>query len=88
MAGDENVDAIISGIFIPSLLRFGPKFDWLKKYGKPVMITLKDDIEPLRKVKRDIEVSGFPVYPIPERAVKVLRNMFVLSEKLGISNFQ
>jgi acyl-CoA synthetase (NDP forming) len=87
MARDENVDAIITGIFIPSLLRFGPKFDWLKKYGKPVIITLKDDIEPLRKIKRDIEVSGFPVYPIPERAVKVLRNMFTFSEKFGTPNF-
>lgn len=80
-AEDENIDAIIAGVFIPSLLEIGLDFSWLKKYNKPVLFTMKDDIEELRKAKIEIEMSGLPVYPTPERAVRALKNMLVVSKK-------
>jgi acyl-CoA synthetase (NDP forming) len=82
-AKDPGVDAIIAGVFIPSLLRMGPDLEWLKRYEKPVLFTLKEDLEQLREVKRKIEEIGFPVYPIPERAVRALKSMVYYSQKLS-----
>ncbi|NHW23220.1 MAG: acyl-CoA synthetase (NDP forming), partial [Archaeoglobales archaeon] len=80
---DENVDAIVSGIFIPSLL--GLDLEMLsefKKYSKPIIFTMKEDVDPLRGVKMQIETK-FPVYPTPERAVRVLRNMYYFHKKVN-----
>jgi acyl-CoA synthetase (NDP forming) len=80
---DENVDAIVSGIFIPSLL--GLDLEMLsefKKYSKPIIFTMKEDVDPLRGVKMQIETK-FPVYPTPERAVRVLRNMYYFHKKFN-----
>jgi acyl-CoA synthetase (NDP forming) len=80
---DENVDAIVSGIFIPSLL--GLDLDLLgefKRYSKPIVFTMKEDLEMLVEVKRRIE-NNFPVYPTPERAVRVLKNMCHFRKKLN-----
>ncbi|MEM4689212.1 MAG: acetate--CoA ligase family protein [Archaeoglobaceae archaeon] len=80
---DEQVDAVISGIFIPSLL--GMDLDVLtefKKYSKPIIFTMKEDVEPLRDVKRQME-KNFPVYSTPERAVRVLKNMYHFHKKLN-----
>nr|WP_290597316.1 acetate--CoA ligase [Archaeoglobus sp. JdFR-39] len=81
-AEDENIDAIVAGIFIPSLMKLGIDFSWLREYNKPVLFTMKDDIEELRKAKMMIEKNGFPVYTTPERAVRSLRNMWFISKKL------
>ncbi len=80
-AEDDNIDAIVAGVFLPSLLRLGFDFSWLKKYGKPVLFTMKDDMEELRKARVEMEKSGVPVYPTPERAVRALRNMLTASRK-------
>lgn len=71
---DENVDAVVSGIFIPSLLRMKMNLNWVKSYEKPVLFTLKD-IEEIIDAKKMLEKTGFPVYPTPERAVRALKNM-------------
>ncbi|WP_202320634.1 acetate--CoA ligase family protein, partial [Archaeoglobus neptunius] len=78
-AEDENIDAIVAGVFIPSLMTLGFDFSWLKKYDKPVLFTMKDDIEELRTARIEIEKSGVPVYPTPERAVRVLKWMLSIS---------
>ncbi|MEM0503175.1 MAG: CoA-binding protein, partial [Archaeoglobaceae archaeon] len=77
---DEKVDAIVSGVFIPSLLVLDLDLNWLKEYSKPILFTLKDDLEPLREVKRKLE-TFFPVYTTPERAVRALKNMLTFSRK-------
>ncbi|MFN3384379.1 MAG: acyl-CoA synthetase (NDP forming), partial [Archaeoglobaceae archaeon] len=77
---DEKVDAIISGIFIPSLLVLDLDLNWLRNYSKPILFTLKDDLEPLREIKRRVE-NFLPVYTTPERAVRTLKNMLVFSRK-------
>ncbi|MDW8118561.1 MAG: acetate--CoA ligase family protein, partial [Archaeoglobaceae archaeon] len=80
---DEEVDAIVSGIFIPSLIGLDlDLFSEFKKYSKPIIFTMKEDVEPLREVKRQIE-EKFPVYPSPEKAVRVLRNMYHFHQKFN-----
>ncbi|MET1124172.1 MAG: CoA-binding protein, partial [Archaeoglobaceae archaeon] len=78
---DENIDAVICGVFIP--LFMDGKFDlsWLKGYDKPVFFTLKYEVEELMKLRRSIEEQGFPVYPTPERAVRALRHMLECSSE-------
>ena len=83
-AEDDNIDAIVAGIFLPSLVRLGFDFSWVREYNKPVLFTMKDDIEELRKARVEIEKSGVPVYPTPERAVRALKNMLTVSKKFGM----
>ncbi|MEM2324855.1 MAG: acetate--CoA ligase family protein [Archaeoglobaceae archaeon] len=80
---DEKVDAIISGIFIPSLFTLDLNLAWLKQYSKPILFTLKDDLDPIREVKRRIE-EFIPVYPTPERAVRALKNIYYFRERKQI----
>ncbi|MCS7122104.1 MAG: acetate--CoA ligase family protein [Archaeoglobaceae archaeon] len=72
---DENIDAIVSGIFIPSLVRVRFDLSWVKGFEKPILFTLKTEIEELMSAKKLIEQMGFPVYPTPERALRVLKHM-------------
>ncbi|WP_456330597.1 acetate--CoA ligase family protein, partial [Archaeoglobus sp.] len=78
---DENIDAIVAGVFIPSLMKLGVDFSWTKKFKKPVLFNMKDDIEELRNARIEIEKSGVPVYPTPERAVRVLRHMVTVAKR-------
>ncbi|MDI9642860.1 MAG: acetate--CoA ligase family protein, partial [Archaeoglobales archaeon] len=71
---DQKVDAVISGIFIPSIFGRELNLSWIKQYRKPVLITLKDDLIPVKEIKLKIE-EEFPVYPTPERAVRAIKNM-------------
>jgi acyl-CoA synthetase (NDP forming) len=81
---DENVDAIVSGIFIPSLLTLDLDLGWLKKYSKPIFFTLKEDIEILREIRLKIE-KFFPVYTTPERAVRALKNALTFTKNPQLS---
>jgi acyl-CoA synthetase (NDP forming) len=78
---DENIDAIVAGVFIPSIMKLGVDFSWTKKFSKPVLFTMKDDIEELRQARIEIEKSGVPVYPTPERAVRALRHMVTVAKR-------
>jgi len=78
---DENIDAIVAGVFIPSLIKLGVDFSWTREFRKPLLFNMKDDIEELRKARIEIERSGVPVYPTPERAVRVLRHMVAVADK-------
>ncbi|MCS7130828.1 MAG: CoA-binding protein, partial [Archaeoglobaceae archaeon] len=71
---DEKVDAIISGLFIPSIFGMELNLRWIKEYRKPVLFTLKDDLIPVKEIRLKIE-EEFPVYPTPERAVRAIKNM-------------
>jgi len=82
---DENVDAIVSGIFIPSLLTLDLDLGWLKKYSKPIFFTLKEDIEILREIRLKIE-KFFPVYTTPERAVRALKNALTFTKNPQLSS--
>jgi len=82
---DENVDAIVSGIFIPSLLTLDLNLGWLKKYSKPIFFTLKEDIEILREIRLKIE-KFFPVYTTPERAVRALKNALTFTKNPQLSS--
>ncbi len=78
---DENIDAIVAGVFIPSIMKLGVDFSWTKKFSKPVLFNMKDDIEELRQARIAIEKSGVPVYPTPERAVRALRHMVEIAKR-------
>ena len=80
---DENVDAIVSRIFIPSLLALDFHLRWLKR-SKPIFFILKEDIEILREIKLKIE-RFFPVYTTPERAVKTLKNALTFTKNPQLS---
>ena len=82
---DENVDAIVSGIFIPSLLTLDLNLGWLKKYSKPIFFTLKEDIEILREIRLKME-KFFPVYTTPERAVRALKNALTFTKNPQLSS--
>ncbi|MEM2022534.1 MAG: acetate--CoA ligase family protein [Archaeoglobaceae archaeon] len=80
---DEGIDAIISGLFIPSLPNLTFELDWVKSYEKPLYFTLKYEIMELFEIRRKIETLGFPVYPTPERAVRALKHSLIAKEKIG-----
>ena len=80
---DKKVDAVVTGVFISTLLKGDLDIGWLKEIGKkPILFMFKDDLEPFRVAKMRVETTGFPVYPTPERAVKTIKYMLQFNKFL------
>ncbi|RLI73096.1 acyl-CoA synthetase (NDP forming), partial [Archaeoglobales archaeon] len=83
VAEDKKVDAVVTGVFISTLLKGDLDIGWLKEIGKkPILFMFKDDLEPFRVAKMRVETTGFPVYPTPERAVKTIKYMLQFNKFL------